>query len=63
MGLLISENIWILDLHITGKQNKYAGFMTRSINESTECPNSSVIFFKIVRTFDFESKIDLFSSY
>ena len=46
-----------------GKQDKYAGFMTRSLNESTKFPISSVIFLKIVKTFEFESKIDLFPSY
>ena len=31
--LCIMENIWILAVHIRGKQNTIADFMSRSLNE------------------------------
>ena len=59
----ISENIWIPAVHVPGKQNTIADFMSRSLNENTESQLSSAIFKKIVRTFNFEQEIDLFASY
>ena len=32
----INENIWISAVHIPGKQNTIAGFMSRSLNENRE---------------------------
>ena len=32
----ISEKIWISAVHIPGKQNTIANFMSRSLNENTE---------------------------
>ena len=57
------ENICISAVHIPGKQNTIADFMSRSLNENTEWQLSPTIFKKIVRTFDFEPEIDLFASY
>ena len=59
----ISENIWIPAVHVPGRKNTIADFMSRSLNESTESQLSSAIFKKIVRTFNFEQEIDLFASY
>ena len=61
--LCIMENIWISAVHISGKQNTIADFMSRSLNENTEWQFSPTIFMKIVRTFDFEPEIDLFAPY
>ena len=57
------ENIWIPAVHIPGKQNTIADFMSRSLNENTKWQLSPTIFKKIVRIFDFEPEIDLFPSY
>ena len=57
------ENIWISAVHIPGKQNTVADFMSRFLNENTQWQLSPSIFNKIVRTFDFEPEIDLFASY
>ena len=57
------ENVWILAVHIPGKQNTIADFMSRSLNENTEWQLSPTILKKIVRTFDFEPEIGLFASY
>ena len=57
------KNIWISAVHIPGKQNTIADFMSRSLNENTEWQLSPTIFKKIVRTFDFEPEIDLFAPY
>ena len=59
----ISENIWISAVHIPGKQNTIANFMSRSLNENTEWQLSPAVYKKIVRTFYFEPEIDLFASY
>ena len=59
----INENIWISAVHIPGKQNTIAGFMSRSLNENREWQPSPTIFKKIVRTSDFEPEIDLFASH
>ena len=61
--LCIMENIWVSAVHIPGKQNTIADFLSRSLNENTEWKLSSTIFNKIVRTYDFEPEIDLFASY
>ena len=57
------ENIWIPALHIPGKQNTIADFMSRSLNENTEGQLSPTVFREIVRAFDFQPVIDLFASY
>ena len=49
----MSENIWISPVHILGKQNAIADFVSLS----------PTILEKNVRTFDFEPEIDLLASY
>ena len=61
--LCIMENIWISAVHIPGKQNTIADFMSGFLNENTQWQLSPSILNKIVRTFDFEPEIDLFASY
>ena len=61
--LCIMENIWISAVHIPGKQNTIADFMSGFLNENTQWQLSPLILKKIVRTFDFEPEIDLFASY
>ena len=61
--LCIMEDIWISAVHIPGKQNTIADFMSRSLNENTEWQLSPTVFREIVRTFDFQPVIDLFASY
>ena len=42
--MCISENIWISAVHIPGKQNTIADFMSRPLNENTEWQLSPTIF-------------------
>ena len=62
-NLCICKNIWISTVHIPGKQNTIADFLSRSLKENTKGQLSPAIFKKIIRTFDFEPAIHLFASY
>ena len=52
----ISGNIWISAVHIPGKQNTNADFISRSLNENTKWELSAETFKKIKRTIWFWNK-------
>ena len=59
----IQENIWISALHIPGKENTVADYMSTSLNDNTEWQLAPIIFKNIVHTFNFVPELDLFASY
>ena len=59
----IQENIWISAVHIPGKENTVANYMSRSFSVNTEWQLAPLIFKNIVHTFNFVPELDLFVSY
>ena len=59
----IQENIWISAVHIPGKENTVADYMSRSLSDNTEWQLAPIIFKSIVHTFNFIPELDLFASY
>ena len=49
----IQENIWISALHILGKENTVADYISRSLHDNTEWQLAPIIFKNIVHTFNF----------
>ena len=61
-GICNVSNVWLTAVHIHGKDNITADFMSRLPNEKTEWRLSSAIFHKILRVFYCKPEIDLFAS-
>ena len=58
----IASKVWLNSVHIPGKENITADFMSRLQNGNTKWTLSPAIFCKILRMFHCETEIDLFAS-
>ena len=56
------QKIWLSAVHILGKDNNTADYMSRLLNENTEWRLAPFVFHKIVNLFKVTPKIDLFAS-
>ena len=56
------QKIWLSAVHIPGKDNNTADYMSRLLNENTEWRLAPFVFHKIVNLFNVTPKIDLFAS-
>ena len=56
------QKIWLSAVHIPGKDNNTADYMSRLLNENTEWRLAPLVFHKIVTLFKVTPEIDLFAS-
>ena len=56
------QKIWLSTVHIPGKDNNTADYMSRLLNENTEWRLAPFVFHKIMNLFKVTPKIDLFAS-
>ena len=54
------QKIWLSAVHIPGKDNNTADYMSRLLNENTEWRLAPFVFHKIVNLFKVTLEIDLF---
>ena len=55
------QKIWLSTVHIPGKDNNTADYMSRLLNENTEWRLAPFVFHKIMNLFKVTPKIDLFA--
>ena len=59
----IQESIWILRVHIPGKESTVVDYMSRFLSENTEWQLAPIIFKNTAHSFNFIPQLDLFVSY
>ena len=59
----IQEIVWISAVHIPGRGNTIADYMSRSLSDNTEWKFTPKIFRNIVHTFNYVPELALFMSY
>ena len=58
----INRKVWLSAVHIPGKDNETADYMSRLQNENTEWRLSPIVFQRILEVFYCKPEIDLFAS-
>ena len=58
----INRKVWLSAVHIPGKDNETADYMSRLQNENTEWRLSLIVFQRILEVFYCKPEIDLFAS-
>ena len=58
---IINRKVWLSAVHIPGKDNKTADYMSRLQNENTQWRLSPIIFQRIIKIFYCKPEIDLFA--
>ena len=58
-----SEKTWLSAIHIPGKENNEADYMSRLLNNNTEWKLDPQIFQKILKLFSVKPEIDIFASH
>ena len=58
----INRKVWLSAVHIPGKDNETADYMSRLKNENTEWRLSPIVFQRILEVFYYKPEIDLFAS-